>query len=135
MSIILVDTNIASFIFKVSDYAESYEVFLNGHELALSFMSVAELYQWAFIRKWGDRPIIQLEKYLSNYLIIPTDHLLCQEWAKLRAESQQIGRAISSQDARIASTAIRHNLELVTHNLKDLQGLPKLRHHSSIIND
>lgn len=127
MSIILVDTNIASFIFKGSDYAESYEVLLNGHELALSFMSVAELYQWAFIRKWGDRRIIQLEQYLSNYLIIPTDHLLCQEWAKLRAESQQIGRAISSQDAWIASTAIRHNLELVTHNLKDFQGLPKLR--------
>lgn len=127
MSIILVDTNIASFILKGSDYAESYEVLLNGHELALSFMSVAELYQWAFIRKWGDRRIIQLEQYLSNYLIIPTDHLLCQEWAKLRAESQQIGRAISSQDAWIASTAIRHNLELVTHNLKDFQGLPKLR--------
>ena len=92
-----------------------------------SFMSVAELYQWAFIRKWGDRRIIQLEQYISNYLIIPTDHILCQEWAKLRAESQQIGRAISSQDAWIAATAIRHNLELVTHNLKDFQGLPKLR--------
>ena len=127
MSIILIDTNIASFILKGSDYAEPYEIILSDHELALSFMSVAELYQWAFIRKWGDRRIIQLEQYLSNYLIIPTDHLLCQEWAKLRAESQQIGRAISSQDAWIAATAIRHNLELVTHNLKDFQRLPKLR--------
>ena len=127
MSIILVDTNIASFILKGSDYAEPYEIILSGHELALSFMSVAELYQWAFIRKWGDRRIIQLEQCLSNYLIIPTDQLLCQEWAKLRAELQQTGRAISSQDAWIAATAIRHNLELVTHNLKDFQGLPKLR--------
>ena len=128
MSIILIDTNIASFILKGSDYAEPYEIILSDHELALSFMSVAELYQWAFIRKWGDRRIIiQLEQYLSNYLIIPTDHLLCQEWAKLRTESQQIGRALSSQDAWIVATAISHNLELVTHNLKDFQGLPKLR--------
>ena len=126
MSVILIDTNIASFILKGSNYVEPYEIILSGHELALSFMSVGELYQWAFVRKWGDRRIIQLEEYLSNYLIIPTDHLLCQEWAKLRAESQQIGRAISSQDAWIAATAIRHNLELVTHNLKDFQGLPKL---------
>jgi len=50
MSIILIDTNIASFIFKGSVYIEPYEPLLNGHELALSFMSIAELYQWAFIR-------------------------------------------------------------------------------------
>ena len=60
MSIILIDTNIASFILKGSDYAEPYEIILSGHELALSFMSVTELYQWAFIHKWGDRRIIAI---------------------------------------------------------------------------
>ncbi len=127
MSLVLIDTNIASFIFKGSTYIEPYEAILNGRELALSFMSIAELYQWAFVRQWGDRRIAQLEQYLSNYLVIPIDHRLCQSWARLRAEAQQSGRALSAQDAWIAATAIRHGLELVTHNLKDFQGLPNLR--------
>jgi tRNA(fMet)-specific endonuclease VapC len=78
MSVILIDTNIASFIFKGSVYIEPYEPLLNGHELALSFMSIAELYQWAFIRQWGDRRIAQLEYYLSSYLAIPIDDRLCK---------------------------------------------------------
>jgi tRNA(fMet)-specific endonuclease VapC len=64
MSTILLDTNVASFIFKDSDYATPYKPLLNGHELAISFMSIAELYQWAFMRQWGDRRIAQLEQYL-----------------------------------------------------------------------
>ena len=127
MSLILIDTNIASFIFKGSAYIRPYEPLLNNQELALSFMSIAELYQWAFVRQWGDRRISQLEQYLSSYLAIPIDDRLCKVWAKLRAEAQQSGRALSSQDAWIAATAIRHDLELVIHNLKDFQGLPNLR--------
>jgi tRNA(fMet)-specific endonuclease VapC len=127
MSTILLDTNVASFIFKDSDYATPYKPLLNGHELAISFMNIAELYQWAFMRQWGDRRIAQLEQYLSNYLVIPSDQALCQEWGRLRSEAHRTGRAISAQDAWIVATAIRHNLELVTHNLKDFQCLPKLR--------
>jgi predicted nucleic acid-binding protein len=47
MSLVLIDTNIASFIFKGSAYAKPYEALLNGQELALSFMSIAELL-WLF---------------------------------------------------------------------------------------
>jgi tRNA(fMet)-specific endonuclease VapC len=55
MSLILIDTDIASFILKGSDYATPYLPLLRGQELALSFMSVAELFQWAALRHWGDR--------------------------------------------------------------------------------
>jgi predicted nucleic acid-binding protein len=47
MSLFLIDTDIASFIFKGSDYAAPYLPLLSGQELALSFMTVAELFQWA----------------------------------------------------------------------------------------
>jgi tRNA(fMet)-specific endonuclease VapC len=127
MSTILLDTNIVSFIFKGSDYATPYKPLLNGHELAISFMSIAELYQWAFMRQWSDRRIDQLKQYLSNYLVIPTDQALCQEWGRLRSEAQRTGRAISAQDAWIAATALQYDLELVTHNLKDFQGIPNIQ--------
>ncbi len=127
MSLILIDTDIASFILKGSDYADPYQPLLIGQELALSFMSVAELFQWAILRQWGERRLETLEQYLSNYLIIPVDQPLCREWAQIRANRQTLGRPISPQDAWIAATALRHELPLVTHNFKDFLDIANLR--------
>lgn len=127
MSLLLLDTDIASFIFKGSDYAAPYLPILSDQELALSFMSVAELFQWAILRRWGDRRLSQLEKYLSNYLVIPVDQPLCREWAQVRSGRQSTGRSISPQDAWIAATALRYDLPLVTHNSKDFLDIPHLR--------
>lgn len=127
MSLLLIDTDIASFIFKGSDYVNSYLPLLSGHELALSFMTVAELFQWAILRQWGNSRLVQLEQYLSNYVIIPVDQPLCQKWAQVRVDRQSVGRAISPQDAWIAATALRHDLPLVTHNVKDFREIPNLR--------
>ncbi|MEL6491165.1 MAG: type II toxin-antitoxin system VapC family toxin [Cyanobacteria bacterium J06621_3] len=127
MSLILIDTDVASFIFKGSDYATPYRSLLNNYQLALSFMTVAELFQWAFLRNWGDRRLTQLSQYLSNHLVIPVDQRLCRQWAQVRSTQQKSGRAISPQDAWIAATALRYELPLVTHNTKDFQTVPNLQ--------
>ncbi|MEO1400712.1 MAG: type II toxin-antitoxin system VapC family toxin [Cyanobacteria bacterium J06635_1] len=127
MSLILIDTDIASFIFKGSDYADPYLPLLSDQELALSFMTVAELFQWAILRQWGDHRLSQLEQYLSNYLVIPVDQPLCREWAQVRSDRQSAGRPISPQDAWIAATALRYDLPLATHNIKDFVGISNLR--------
>jgi tRNA(fMet)-specific endonuclease VapC len=127
MSLLLIDTDIVSFILKGSDYTDPYMPLLSGHELAVSFMTIAELFQWANLRQWGDRRLVQLEQYLSNYLIIPVDRPLCREWAQIRANRQRAGRPISAQDAWIAATALRHNLPLVTHNVKDVLDIINLQ--------
>jgi len=45
MSVLLVDTNIVSYVFKRDTRALAYAPRLNGQTLAISFMTVAELYQ------------------------------------------------------------------------------------------
>jgi tRNA(fMet)-specific endonuclease VapC len=90
-------------------------------------MTIAELFQWATIREWGDKRLEQLEQYLSNYIVIPVDQPLCREWAQIRANAQRTGKAISSQDAWIAATAIRHQIPLVTHNTKDFINVTRLQ--------
>ena len=97
---------------------------MSWHFLLCTF---AELFQWAILRQWGDRRLAQLEQYLLNYLVIPTDQSLCREWANVRAERQNAGRPISPQDAWIAATALRHDLPLVTHNVKDFRDIPNLQ--------
>ncbi len=69
MDIILLDTNIVSFVLKEDSRAQSYASHLENRRLAISFMTVAELFQWAAIRKWGMHRTRQLEASLRNYTI------------------------------------------------------------------
>lgn len=45
MNILLIDTDIVSFVLKGDSRSQKYEPILQGHQLALSFMTVAELFQ------------------------------------------------------------------------------------------
>jgi tRNA(fMet)-specific endonuclease VapC len=116
VSVLLLDTNIVSYLFKRDTRAASYAPHLNGHTLAISFMTVAELYQWAAIRTWGPRRFQQLEAHMRRYVVVPYDSALCQVWGNVRALCQRSGQPVSVQDAWIASTALHHQLPLVTHN-------------------
>jgi tRNA(fMet)-specific endonuclease VapC len=53
MSVLLIDTNIVSYVFKRDTRAAAYASDLNGQTLAVSFMTIAELYQWMAVRNWG----------------------------------------------------------------------------------
>lgn len=118
-TVVIIDTDVVSFLLKSDTRAELYRTHLQGKTLALSFMTVAELYQWAYIRRWGKRKLIRLEEQLRRYVIIPYDNELCKQWAKVCVERQRLGKPISVQDAWIAATALRHRCPLITHNRDD----------------
>lgn len=127
MPIVLVDTDVVSFALKGDSRASAYAPLLLGNRLALSFMTVAELFQWAAIRHWGQRRLVHLEQRLNNFLIVPADIELCRIWGgRLRAERQSAGRTIAPQDAWIAATALRYQVPLITHNASDFQGITNL---------
>ena len=126
MSTVVVDTDVASFLFKGDTRAQAYRQHLQGKTPALSFMTVAELYQWAYGRNWGERKLARLEEQLRAYVIVPYDGELCKQWATVCIERQRQGRPISAQDAWIAATALRHGCPLVTHNSKDYVGVSGL---------
>ena len=99
---------------------------LQGNTLALSFMTVAELYQWAYVRNWGNRKLTRLEEQLHQCVIVPFDNELCKQWASISVQRQRMGRPMSVQDAWIAATALRHNCPLVTHNSDDFSDITGL---------
>lgn len=123
---VLLDTNIVSYVFKHDTRALDYAPHLNGQTLAISFMTVAELYQWAAVRNWGQRRVYQLETHLRSYVVIPFDGPVCQVWGNVRAMCQRVGQPISVQDAWIAATALHHQLPLVTHNADHFQSVEGL---------
>jgi tRNA(fMet)-specific endonuclease VapC len=133
MSMLLIDTNIVSFIHKKDSRAIQYDSILEGNQLAVSFVTVGELFEWATIRKWGTKRREQLELRLRSYLVIPVDIELCRVWGAIRAEQQAKGMPISTNDAWIAATARRHSLALVTHNPKHFAGVEGIEVRSVII--
>jgi len=127
MNVILLDTNIVSFIFKGDTRVEPYSPHLKGKILAISFMTVAELFQWASIRNWSVKRINQLEETLDKYLIFPCDMELCRRWGTVRAMCRAKGNPISPQDDWIAATAFRYEIPLATHNISDFEKIEGLK--------
>jgi predicted nucleic acid-binding protein len=128
VTILLLDTNIVSYYQRNDSRAKGYDRYIIGHEVAISPMTVAEIYQWAAFHRWGEQRIRKLEdKLRTDYLYLPIDWETCRLWANVRAECQAVGRPISVQDAWIAATALQYNLPLVTHNPKDFGALKQLQ--------
>ncbi|HBQ28178.1 hypothetical protein HY02_08085 [Peptococcaceae bacterium SCADC1_2_3] len=126
MDALVIDTDVVSFLFKRDTRAWLYRPYLQDKYLVVSFMTVAELYQWAYIRRWGKKRLVQLELVIKKYIVPPFDVELCRIWAGIRVERQAKGAPISVQDAWIAATALRYGIPLVTHNngdFKEIDGL------------
>jgi tRNA(fMet)-specific endonuclease VapC len=118
---LLLDTDVASYLFKKSPRAKPFRPLVKGRRLALAFVSVAELFKWTLKRRWGSRKTAQLETALQRYLIIPYDRDLAWAWARVVATCEGAGRPIAPSDAWIAATALRHDLSLATNNRKHFE--------------
>ena len=109
MDSVLLDTNIFSYILKRHTFAERYRAHLDGKRLALSFMTVAELFRWAKEKSWGPKRIDDRKEKLSAYVVLHSDDQTVWEYAGVRAVK---GRPINAGDAWIAATALRQDSPL-----------------------
>ena len=123
---VVVDTDVISLLFKRDSRAASYEELLRGLPLVVSFMSYAELHQWARFRSWGTRKIAELEDFLGDYTLIMSTEALCEKWADVRAECRAAGAPISAQDAWQAALSLHFGIPLATHNVRDFRALSDL---------
>jgi len=128
MDAVLLDTDVFSYLSKEGDTrAELYRPHVKGKTIALSFITVGELYVWTVKRKWSPKRIAALEQRLKAAVIVPYDLELCKDYGRLKAGLLTAGKVIPTNDLWIATCAIRHSIPLVTHNRKDFDGIPGLR--------
>ena len=123
---VLLDTNIVSYLMRGGPLAEAYERHTEGRLLAISFVTVGELYYGAEKRNWGERRRKVLETTLRNFVVVPYDHDVARCYGRLVAERETMGKPIQPNDAWIAACAVRHTVPLVTHNAKDFEGITSL---------
>jgi tRNA(fMet)-specific endonuclease VapC len=123
---LLLDTDVASFLFKNSPRAAPFRFLVQGKRPALAFVSVAELFKWTVKRAWGAPKVEKLESAIRRYVVIPYDRDLAWAWARTVAACEDAGRPMAPSDAWIAAAALRHDIPLLTNNLKHYEAAESL---------
>jgi predicted nucleic acid-binding protein len=93
-----------------------------------SAVTVGELFRGAFRSAAKERHLINIEeRVLPAVTILPFDLSTARVFGMIRAELEMTGNILPDADLQIAATAIYHDLELVTGNIRHFQRIPNLR--------
>ena len=123
---VIVETNIISYIMKGHKLAKLYAPYLTGKLVAITFITVAEMYYGAEKSQWGEQRRKKLESILRNFVVIPYDFEIAKCYARIVAARERKGKPISFADAWIAACAVRHAVPLVTHNVRHFEEIDGL---------
>ena len=121
---ILCDTNILIEFYKDNkDVADALRT-IGVPNIAVSVITVGELYFGARDK----RELLKIKKHLANLKQIPIDEETSSLCLSL-LENYALSHRLNLPDALIAATALRHNLELYTLNVKDFKYIEGLKLH------
>jgi tRNA(fMet)-specific endonuclease VapC len=123
---VLVDTDVYSYLMNGSGYAALYRPHVEGKLIAVSFITVGELYFGAYKKKWGADRLADLKDRLRSVAIVPYDEMMCKTYAEIKANVETKGKTVADNDLWIAACAIRHSIPLVSNNFKHFDGIPGL---------
>jgi tRNA(fMet)-specific endonuclease VapC len=101
---------------------------LSGDGLAVSIIAVAEVYEGAFRAPNPEAMLASFREFLASY---PTLHLtdpIVERFPRMRAalRQRQQGQLIPDMDLLIAATALTHDLDLVTRNVRHFERIAEL---------
>ncbi|MCK4475448.1 MAG: type II toxin-antitoxin system VapC family toxin [Methanophagales archaeon] len=96
--------------------------------LAVSIISLAELYEGIYYSRDPTRSERTLEDFLASGLaIFGIDEGICKIFGKERGKLRKQGKLIGDFDLLIASTCLYHNLTLLTNNRKHYEVVEGLK--------
>ena len=122
----LLDTDICSAYLK-GDRAVFGKVVQHGGQLHLSTVSAAELFAWVLRKKASPSRLQGLRDLFRDVAILEVTVDVSETFGQIRAGLLDSGRNMPDLDLLIASTALVHDLTLVTHNVQDFSNLAQLR--------
>ena len=91
--------------------------------LGMSIVSVAELYEGVFRSTAPHLEEYALRDFLNVVEVIHLDYDICRIFAQQRGRLRTSGSLIGDLDILIGTTAIRHNLTLLTNNIRHFNRL------------
>jgi tRNA(fMet)-specific endonuclease VapC len=95
--------------------------------LALSIISLAELYEGVSYSRAPEEDEAALQDFLRGVTLLNVDERTCQIFGKERGRLRAVGLMIGDFDLLIGATALRHNLTLLTNNRRHFERIDGLR--------
>lgn len=124
----LLDTNICIYIIKNNPPAvqQRFSKERSG-DVAISSITVAELYYGAEKSSQVDKNIISIQKFLQPLIALHFSEEDAVAYGRVRADLERQGAPIGAMDLLIAAQALSHELILVTNNVREFQRIASLR--------
>ena len=96
-----------------------------------SAVVVGELYKGAYRSQTQQLHLANIERrILPAITVLPYDVATAKEFGKIRARLEETGTVLPDADLQIAATAIYHDLELISGNLRHFSRITKLNINS-----
>ncbi|MGO8788895.1 MAG: type II toxin-antitoxin system VapC family toxin [Terriglobia bacterium] len=105
---------------------------LRAQGLALSIISVAELWEGVHFSKDPARSEALLTEFLSGVIILGIDEEICRRFGQLRGSLRSAGKLVGDFDLLVAASALRHDLTLLTNNRRHFERIEGLRIESTL---
>ncbi|MFI5960525.1 type II toxin-antitoxin system VapC family toxin [Cryptosporangium sp. NPDC051539] len=118
MSYVVLDTDVASAILR-GRLSGPLATRLTGHDLAITFVTVAELERWRLVRDFGPRRTASLVSFYNQVVVLPYSRRVAETWGAVQAGAQLRGRPRPQNDTWIAACCLVHGVPLATFNTKD----------------
>jgi toxin FitB len=115
---VVLDTDVASAILK-GRLRTGLASQLTGQQLAITFVTVGELTQWAYLHRWGPQRRAGLQAFFASVVVLPCSFRAATVWGEIQAHARLRGRPRPINDSWIAACCLVRGLPLATFNIKD----------------
>ncbi len=123
----LIDTNICIYIMNhhPPEVIDKFKMVGVG-EVAVSSITVSELYYGACKGSLRQKNIRRLEEFLQPFSILPYDEDASRSYGIIRTELEKKGKVIGPLDMLIAAHALSRKLTLITNNVNEFNRIKSL---------
>jgi toxin FitB len=123
---IVIDTDVASLLMRRA-LPEGIAERLAGFTLAVTFVTVGELFRGAAHARWGTRRTTELTSWLTRLLTLPADHAVARRWGEITGAALRAGRPLPANNAWIAACCLTYEAPLATLNVRDFANIDGLQ--------
>src|SRR5437867_3476013 len=121
----LIDTDTCSAYLKGQRIVANRFLQYTGR-LHVSVITMGELYDWALRARASPKRLPDIQNLLNEAKALDVDLSIARKYGELQAAFRDVGQPAPKLDLLIASTALIHNLTVVTHNTAHFVNVPGL---------
>lgn len=123
----LLDTNIIIYSLKGNQTVQENLQMRRNDSLCISVISLMELYYGAYKSQRVESNLAKVKTIEKTLKVIQAGEEIVELFGMLKAQLEAKGQSVDDFDLVIASTALAHNLILVTNNIRHFQKIEGLK--------